>query len=54
MKHDANLIITKKEIAGTLYLVESVSEEKAVPAMESKLKRLILRNINKSENTKIG
>ena len=44
----------KKEIGGTLYIVESVSAEKAVPVIENKLKRLILQGVKISKNSKVS
>jgi len=44
--------ITKTEIGGTLYIVESVSAEDAKEAVYEKIKRLILENVKVSENSK--
>lgn len=44
--------ITKTEIDGTLYIVESVPEDAAKDAIYAKIKRLILENVKVSENSK--
>ena len=46
--------ITKTEIGGTLYIVESVSAEDAKEAVYAKIKRLILENVKVSESSKVS
>lgn len=46
--------ITKTEIGGTLYIVESVSAEDAKEAVYAKIKRLILENAKVSESSKVS
>lgn len=46
--------ITKTEIDGTLYIVESVSAQDAKEAVCAKIKRLILENVKVSESSKVS
>ena len=46
--------ITKTEIDGTLYIVESVPAEAAKKVVYAKIKQLILNNVKVSESSKVS
>lgn len=47
-------ITIKTEIDGTLYIVESIHSETAVPVFHRKIKRLILQSLKNINNSKIS
>ncbi len=46
--------LTETVIAGTLYIVESVTSKSASESVESKVKRLILNNLNTLQTSAKG
>ncbi len=51
---EANEVIIKNEIDETVYIVESIPDETAVPVLQRKIKRLILQSVKNICNSKIN